>query len=315
MQDLKEIQRTSIISIFPLALLSFVLGYFLSGRFLKPIENLQLSISKLGKADLGKTIQVKNDDEVGKLIESFNGMSKRLKQAFDAQDNFVQDAQHELKTPLTIIHTNLDTALDDKTASNQELREAISNSLGAIKQMRALTNNLLDLTLPSEESQSTINLGNLVEGQINMLRTYADSMKVNLVFSHPEKELSIIANELAIQRAVFNIIENAIKYSANEENPKVKVQVISEQDKAIIKIIDNGPGIPLEQQQKIFERFYRLDKSRNKKSGGFGLGLAIAKKFIAENSGEILLQSEPGNTEFNLSFRAVREKKQKHIGK
>lgn len=315
MQDLREIQRTSIISIFPLALLSFIIGYFLSGRFLKPIENLQLSISKLGKADLGKTIQVKNDDEVGKLIESFNGMSKRLKQAFDAQDNFVQDAQHELKTPLTIIHTNLDTALDDKTASNQELREAISNSLGAIKQMRALTNNLLDLTLPSEESQSTINLGNLVEGQINMLRTYADSMKVNLVFSHPEKELSIIANELAIQRAVFNIIENAIKYSANEENGKVKVQVISEQDKAIIKIIDNGPGIPLEQQQKIFERFYRLDKSRNKKSGGFGLGLAIAKKFIEDNSGEILLQSEPGNTEFNLSFRAVREKKQKHIGK
>ncbi|MBP9758906.1 HAMP domain-containing histidine kinase [Candidatus Dojkabacteria bacterium] len=309
LEDLNEIQRASIFSIFPIALLSFILGYILSGRFLKPISNLQYEIMQIQREDLGKTIPVENDDEVGRLITSFNDLSSRLKHAFDTQDSFVQDAQHELKTPLTIIQTNLDTVLDDENASKAELKEAIANSLEAIKLMRDLTNNLLDLTLPAESYKAEVDISEIITNQVDILKSYAQNLNVGLTYPEPKQQILIKANKIALERALFNIIENAIKYCSKVKNPLVEICVEKNKNEILIKIKDNGIGISKENQEKIFERFFRVDKSRSKKTGGFGLGLAIAKKFIEDNSGSIHLESNPGNTEFTILFKTKRKVK------
>lgn len=300
LNDLREIQRMSILSIFPIAVLSFILGYILSGRFLNPINYLEKEISLIKREDLGKTIKVTSDDEVGRLISSFNDLSVRLKNSFDAQDRFVQDAQHELKTPMTIIQTNLDTALDDQTATREELRDSIANSLAGIKSLRGLVNDLLELTLPAEKIKEEINLNNLVQSITNQLEVYAQNLDVKLDIHLNKEELKLQGNRLTLERAIYNIIENAIKYSA--EAALVKVKTYKDGKNIYITIQDNGKGIPAEHQEKIFDRFYRVDKSRSRKSGGFGLGLSIAKKFIEDNNGKIEFQSEPGKTIFKIIF-------------
>ncbi len=302
LNDLKEIQRLSIISIFPIALLSFVLGYLLSGRFLKPISNLEKEISVIKREDLGRTIKIKSDDEVGRLIASFNELSLRLKASFDSQDRFVQDAQHELKTPMTIIQTNLDTALVDETATKEELRDSISNSLKGIKSLKKLVNDLLDLTLPAEKVKEDIDINSLIKNIVNQLEVYAQNLGVELKMQGIGEATNINGNKIALERAIYNIIENAIKYSAESKSAQVNTRITKEGKNIIIKIEDNGPGISKDHQHKIFDRFYRVDKSRSRKSGGFGLGLSIAKKFIEDNGGEIKLQSTKGKTVFTVAF-------------
>ena len=151
LKDLETFQEISLIALIPLALFSFGIGYAISGSFLEPLKELKNEIDESKSESLGKQIKVKTDDEIGELIKSYNEMSLRLQKAFECQKQFVQDASHELRTPLTIMQTNMDIALEDKNASKEELRIAIEKSLEAAKNMTKLSENLLTLTMPSND--------------------------------------------------------------------------------------------------------------------------------------------------------------------
>ena len=157
LNDLRKVQLMSLYSLLPLAVVSFGIGYYVSGQFLSPISRLKANIEKLQTKDLGVAISSDDDDEVGALIASFNDLSSRLQEAFHSQEQFVQNASHELRTPLTIIQTNLDTALDDPQISQEQLKTAVSQALVGVNQLKQLVNYLLQLTSLPQQNMQQIN--------------------------------------------------------------------------------------------------------------------------------------------------------------
>lgn len=328
--DLRHIRRVSIFALAPLALASFGVGYYVSGQFLSPLNLLNKKISLLKKGNLGERLEKVSDDEIGELVDSYNSMSIRLKKAFESQEQFVQDASHELKTPLAIVYTNLDTIIDDKSATKKELRKSIKNALQAIKSMNLLLESLLTLASPDDYEFQKINLVDLVIDQISALSEYADqngvavrmisvddfdkNSKLKLSKNDSEQkqltadQVFILGDEFWLGRAIYNILENAIKYGADGGGEKSKVRsiakvditvghkIISGKNYAKVDIVDYGPGIPESHAERIFDRFYRVDKSRSKLTGGFGLGLAIAKKVVEAHGGRIALDCSDTTT-------------------
>ena len=311
--DLAQIRAISIYALIPIALLSFALGYILSGRFLDPIHKLKNNIDKLTRTDLGKKIPVEIEDEVGGLIMSFNELSERLKNSFEVQERFVQDASHEIKTPLTIIQTNLDTVVDDPNATKDELNDSIANALKGVKELRKLTDYLLDLTVNQEVTLKETDLGKFVDEQIGSISQLAKSSDLNIetnIKDEKSKGILIEADDMFLGRAVFNLLENAIKYkdvSLKKGESFVSIDIKKDLKNAFLTIKDNGVGIPEAHQKKIFDRFFRVDKSRNKKTGGFGLGLAISKKIIEDHNGKIDVVSTKNNTVFTITLPLLKK--------
>jgi signal transduction histidine kinase len=303
LNDLQTFREISLISLIPLALLSFGVGYIISGSFLHPLKELKREIDAAKSDSLGNQIIIKTDDEIGELIKSYNEMSLRLQKSFESQKLFVQDASHELRTPLTIMKTNVDVALEDPKATNEKLRSSMVKVLAAIDNMTMLSDNLLALTVPHNDYSEEVELNKILKEQVNLLSGYSKVNGVNLIAHLEENKTYKKSNSLNLSRAFFNIIENAIKYSKDVIKPEVMVSTKNIKDMFIVTIEDNGKGVPKSEQQNIFERFYRVDKSRSKNTGGFGLGLPISKKIIEENNGTIELTSKPGKTIFTIKLK------------
>lgn len=288
LNDLKEFREKSLISLIPITILSFLAGYYISGRFLSPINHLATRMNKIQTDELGKTIPKNSNDEVGALIDSFNLMSKRLKKSFDLQQRLVQDASHEIKTPLTVIKTSLDTVIDDKDSTKEELRESMQTALNGVKRLKDLTNDLMTLTTPFKVEEKS-NVIKIVKDQVKELKGYAERNNVLIHFKTEVDTHDILINKMQIARAIYNIIHNAVKYSSQSvKKPEVNVEIIkSKKDKSKVEILisDNGKGVPEDIKDKIFERFYRGSKSCE----GSGLGLSIAKDIIEFHGGEIKL--------------------------
>lgn len=298
LNDLKNIQTLSLISVIPITILSFIIGYYISGVFLKPIDDLRLKIERLKIERLGEKLEKVSDDEVGKLIDSFNDMSVRLKSAFESQTRFIQDASHELKTPLAIIQLNLDTILDDKSASKDDLKSAITNSLNGIKRINTLTEDLLELSITNSFRREEVSLKKLILEQIDILKPEAKRKNVKLVFNKDDNnDIKYLVNEHKFGRAIFNLIENGIKFS-KENDGEVNINLELLDKSIVIEVIDNGKGFDVNEKDKIFDRFYQIDKSRSNK--GFGLGLSIVKKIVEEHSGTISISREDNLTKFKI---------------
>lgn len=301
-QDLQRVQVVSVLSLIPISLFSLLFGYFVAGSFLSPLNKLNHKLDQLS----GDTLSEKFDyhgsnDEIGQLINSFNKMSQRLNVEFSKQVEFVQDAAHELKTPLAVIHSNTEViAAGLPSEKSTALEKSIENVSVGIGRLNDLIDDLLVLTEPSGKFEK-LDLGSVVREVFEDIQPLAEEADIKFELSVPKEKLMGDIQPFDFTRALRNIVENAIKYSQiDNKGPKVSVAVYQENEKIVISVVDNGPGIPLSLQQRIFERFYRVDKSRQSRSGGSGLGLAIAQKIMNEHGGKIELESEPGRTEFRL---------------
>jgi signal transduction histidine kinase len=292
LNDLQNFQELSFLSIIPITLISFLIGYLASAKFLQPISNLSNKIKVINSDKLGEIIQIQSKDEIGELIQSFNQMSEKLKKSFDIQQKFVQDAAHELKTPLTIIQTSIETSLQDSQVTKPELIEVMEDSLSGVKRLSKLTNDLLDLTRPFEMIDE-INILEIIKNQVEMLEQYAqnNSTKVSIINPENMKIKNIKGNSMQLSRAFYNIIQNAIKYSKHNLESYLKIEIVQDKESLRIRFEDNGLGIKQEEGQKIFNRFYRIIKSED----GNGLGLSIAKEIVTSHGGRIeLIPSEVG---------------------
>ncbi len=302
-EDLRKVRLISTLSFVPLVFFSFFGGYLISCRMLNPIQKINKAAKQISAKNLNLTIRHHDvGDEISELINNFNSMILRLSESFALQRGFIENASHELKTPLAIIQTNLEAALMEED-SLEEIRENLQSSLESTEFMNVLIEDLLILSLLQRDIEfDNTNIQELVEQSIKNLQILTKEKGINIKFKNDlDSTVYIQASETLLQRAIMNILENAIKYS--HKNGKVEVTLKASEYAIQISMKDWGIGIPKEKQRNIFDRFYRVDKSRSRQTGGTGLGLSISKKIIQMHKGWIKVNSiEEVGSEFIIEI-------------
>ncbi|MCT7624325.1 sensor histidine kinase [Aliarcobacter butzleri] len=291
--------------ILPIILIFAVIGgNFVIYKSFLPIENILLELKQINANDLSARLKTtKSKDEINQLINEINSLLSRLENSFERMSQFSSDASHELKTPLTIIKGEIEVTLRKDRTIN-EYKEALKTSLEEISGIEQTINDLLFLAKNEQElivdKQEEFYLDELADESINELKNFAKLHKIKIsLIVEDSLEMKGFASLLKI--AIKNILKNAIQFSY--ENKEVIVKIFKENDLLNISIEDFGIGIPTNEQEKIYEKFYRTDKSRNKNSGGTGLGMSIMKKIVDIHKGKIsLISQENIGTKITLSF-------------
>jgi len=304
MKDLENIREISIYMVIPMVLLSFGGGYLLAFIMLRPLDMLNREIKKKEADNLNEQIQYQDKgDEISELISSFNRMSERLSKAFQSQKHFVENASHEIKTPLSLIQANIDTILEDSKITKKKTKELLNNSKKHIAMLDDLTEDLLLLSSMKSSINGKVELMDTIQVLkeiFNTLEGMAKQKGISLILKNEEKKVQIKGNRILITRALNNIVENAIKYSGGS---KILVNVRKTNKMVKIDIEDNGKGIPKSERDNVFERFYRIDKGRSRKEGGSGLGLAIAREVVENYGGRLTLDTKNSKgSKFVITF-------------
>src|SRR4030043_2441296 len=297
----------------PLALMVAILGgQFLAHKALKPVDNITQTARMITSKNLNQRIKPpKVKDEISRLIETFNEMISRLDQSFQQTKQFSSDASHELKTPLTILKGEVEVMLR-KERTPQEYQQTLKSNLEEINRMSQIVEDLLILSKAdtgdirlNKEDISLAEILNEVVAQMDML---AKSKRLHLSTSNHHQDIHIFGDALRIRELFINLIENGIKYT--EEGGSIHITLKQENERLIknqsdraeeekggfakIIVSDTGIGIAREDQERIFNRFFRVDKSRSREEGGSGLGLSICKWIVEAHQGEIKVESELG---------------------
>lgn len=286
-------------------IISIILGsllmYVISGIALKQVRLLAHKIADIDKNELSFRItDFSAGDELNTLADSFNMMLTRLEIAFARESRFAADAAHELKTPLTVIKTNLDVLYLDENPTTEDCLESLEVVKKQTNRMIALVDALLAMSTASFcEIENHVDVDAMLE---EITTEFEPQMREKYIqLSMDVEACSIRANYVMLKHALSNIIDNAIKY--NYQNGKIRIKVYQEEKNCVIYISDTGMGISEEHARYIFEPFYRVDKSRSRAIGGSGLGLAIAYNIILKHQGTIEYSAaEPKGSIFKMSL-------------
>jgi heavy metal sensor kinase len=270
-------------------------GYLIAHRSLSPMSQIAARARQITAESLGGRLPVPNPhDELGQLATAFNTTLARLENSFTELRRFTADASHELRTPLTALRAVGEAALRPGAGDTNTLREALSSMLEETRRLSDLVDTLLLLAradtgraLPSLEE---VELEALVREVRDTVLVLAEE-KRQLIEIEAE-EVFVWADREPLRLALLNLVDNAIRYSS--EGLSILLRVRRYEKNIVVEVVDQGPGIAPEHQQKIFERFYRIDKARSRKSGGAGLGLSITRWAIERQGGHIALESELG---------------------
>jgi signal transduction histidine kinase len=279
-----ELQKEYII--FLLITVSLILAgaYLLIRRILQPIRWLRNGVNEVAKGNFDQPIPIRKNDELGELSQSFNTMSSRIKEMINARDQLLLDVSHELRSPLTRIKVSLELMDKDST------RGSIADDIHEIETM--ITEILESERINSKHGKLEKRNIDLISLITNLVQDYRDSYPGIVLKSNPD-QLIFEADEERLRTAFKNIIDNALKYSTETSNP-VEINV-QQKDKFIyITFKDTGIGIDNKHLPYIFEPFYRVDSSRSKKTGGYGLGMSLCKKIIESHGGTITIESKSG---------------------
>ena len=285
-----------------LALLGGVATYFISGRALKPLADFSNKIEEVEAQNMSNFRLEENEvKELNQLSTSYNKMLERLSSAFEVQRQFTANAAHELRTPLAVMQAELDlyNSIDHPT-NDESAKETIKMVTEQNERLSKMVKTLLDMSeLQTVSRDDKILLDALVEEVLADLEPLAKEKNIKLV--DESKEVTMQGSDILIYRLVYNLVENAIKY--NKQNGTVTVKV-SELNKHIyLSVTDTGNGIPQELRERVFEPFFRLDKSRSRALGGVGLGLALVHEIVKVHDGSITIKDNPeGGTIFEIIF-------------
>ena len=286
--------------------ISVAAGWFLAARALKPFEEITRTAEKINYENLNTQIYTeRKEKEIQRLVQSFNAMVKRLDMSFRQMRKFNADAAHELRTPLAILQTETEVALQSPNLPD-EIRAVLASNLEEIDRLGRIVSDLLTLAEAEAGRQvlvkESIDLKALLEDLVDQLRVLASESGV-LIRLNCERELRINADKLWIRRAVVNLLENAIKYSSDGGTIEVSAGIGNSAVQLAIR--DHGIGILPHDLPHIFDRLYRADPARSRDSGGVGLGLAIVKWIVEAHNGTIRVESEAERGAlFEISFPA-----------
>ena len=270
-------------------------GWFMARKSLRPVNDITTTARLITAKNLDKKIEVANpNDEVGMLAETINDMISRLNNSFGQMNQFSSDVSHELRTPLTILRGEMEVALRSQRSA-EEYREVITSGLEEVERMSLMVEELLLLS-KAEHGElrlniSTVLLHSLLEISFDNAMALARGRGVDITI-HGKEEVSVQGDKMRLARVLLNLVDNAVKYTP--KGGRVILSLAKKGDEAYVSIRDTGIGISKEDQEKIFERFYRVDKSRSREIGGTGLGLAICKRIIEAHGGRISVDSEIG---------------------
>ena len=280
-------------------------GYFIAGRLLKPLREMAALIRRLPASPLRQRLPVANPrDELGQLAASCNEILRQLEASFVELDRLTADVSHELRTPLTAMRAVGEVALRDRNPA--VLHDALGSMLEEISRMNQLIERLLLLTR-SEDSEMPLQMEAGLVRQVlaevsEALSLVAAEKQQQLATECPDHLLAVFDPAL-LRLALLNLAQNAIRYSP--AGKPINLRACAGPDGVVVEVADQGPGIAKEHQQKIFERFYRVDKARSRAEGGVGLGLAIVKWAVERMGGRVELDSEPGRgSVFRIRLRA-----------
>ena len=303
----QEIQETkedfllrSVIATTIIILLSSVCTYFLTKKTLTPLQKLTSEVSQIQAQNLSTQLAVPNSkDEIAQLTSSFNEMLARLDNAFSTQKQFSANAAHELRTPLAVLQTNLEVFEKKQEPEMVEYRQLFTMIKEQTARLSQLVGTLLDMTnLKSVPRTDQVTLEELVDEVFCDLDPVAEKAGISIHFddsSSQDSHTDVTGSYVLLYRSVYNLVENAIKY--NRPNGSVTVSVKEKNGQAMILVKDTGIGISPENQKKIFDPFFRVDKSRSRAMGGAGLGLALVDSIAREHGGsvKVLESNEKGS--------------------
>ncbi|WP_459929032.1 sensor histidine kinase [Desulfosporosinus burensis] len=282
--------------------LATVLSMLVSRKMIRPLEKMEETARRIAEGEFGRQIEVTSDDEVGRLARSFNRMSSQLSEKIEAieridrlRQELLSDVSHELRTPLTVIQGFSEAVLDGLVKSKEQEQLYLNNIIDESQRLRRLVDELLDLkgmeaTKTFDEMEYVI-MNKLVQITVERLKHMANSKEINLTLIAPEQTIIVRGNIDRLKQVLTNLLDNAINHS--EVGGEVSVTLGMKNRHAFIAVKNAGLGIPREELSNIWERFYKVDKSRSRRGTGTGLGLSIVKKIIEMHDGKVSVESEP----------------------
>ena len=297
-----DYKRNSLIITVLLALLGGVVTYFISGHALRPIKEFSDKIEEVQAQNLSDSrIEENNVKELNKLGISYNNMLERLSNAFEIQRQFTANAAHELRTPLALMQVQLDLYNSASHPGNDaDTLQTIKMVTEQNDKLNRMVKTLLDMSeLQSVGRDDKIILDALVEEVLADLEPLAVEKNIKLIGKC--EDATMIGSDILIYRLVYNLVENAIKY--NHPLGQVTVTAYQRNKRVYLSVEDTGSGIPKELRERVFEPFFRVDKSRSRELGGVGLGLALVREIVRVHDGSICIKSgKTGGTIFEVTF-------------
>ena len=298
----EDYKRNSLIISALLALLGGVAAYFISGHALKPIREFSDKIEEVQAQNLADSgIEESKIKELNQLSVSYNKMLERLSDAFEIQRQFTASAAHELRTPLSLMQVQLDLYHSTQhPGSDADTVQMIKMLTEQNDRLGKMVKTLLDMSeLQTVGRDEKIILNDLVDEVLEDLEPLAQEKNIKLIGKY--KNITMIGSDILIYRLVYNLVENAIKY--NHSDGQVTVNAYKKQKHIYLSVEDTGSGIPKELRERVFEPFFRVDKSRSRELGGVGLGLALVHEIVRVHDGSISIKSNPaGGTIFEVIF-------------
>ena len=297
-----DYKRNSLIITVLLALLGGVVTYFISGHALRPIKEFSDKIEEVQAQNLSDSrIEENNVKELNQLGISFNKMLERLSDAFEIQRQFTANAAHELRTPLALMQVQLDLYNSASHPGNDaDTLQTIKMVTEQNDKLNRMVKTLLDMSeLQSVGRDDKIILDAIVEEVLADLEPLA--VEKNIKLNGKCEDATMIGSDILIYRLVYNLVENAIKY--NHPLGQVTVTAYQRNKHVYLSVEDTGSGIPKELRERVFEPFFRVDKSRSRELGGVGLGLALVREIVRVHDGSICIKSgKTGGTIFEVTF-------------
>lgn len=297
-----DYKRNSLIITVLLALLGGVVTYFISGHALRPIREFSDKIEEVQAQNLSDSrIEENNVKELNQLGISYNKMLERLSEAFEIQRQFTANAAHELRTPLALMQVQLDLYNSASHPGNDaDTLQTIKMVTEQNDKLNRMVKTLLDMSeLQTVGRDDKIILDAIVEEVLADLEPLAVEKNIKLIGKC--EDATMIGSDILIYRLVYNLVENAIKY--NHPLGQVTVTAYQRNKHVYLSVEDTGSGIPKELRERVFEPFFRVDKSRSRELGGVGLGLAFVREIVRVHEGSICIKSgKTGGTIFEVTF-------------
>ena len=306
-EQLGQIMRIILYVLPVLILLAVLLGYFLAGRMLDPLRRMEEEASKITSGtDLHRRLDIDSNDEIGRLARVFNRMFEQLETSFAKEQQFTSDASHELRTPMSVIMAQCEYTMS-KDRSPEEYKEAMDVIYRQSDRMKNMINDMLAYTRVDQRAEQytleEVDLSKITEETALQMQQVAK--KGIRMITDIDADLHVRGNAMLLSRLLQNLLSNAYQYGKEGGHIilTLKERYGADEDKglAVLTVADNGIGISREDQEKIFDRFYRADSSRT--TQGTGLGLSMVKKIADLHEAEVVLNSNPDKgTEFVITF-------------
>lgn len=284
--------------------IAIILVYIFSIRFTRPLKQINSAAKIIAGGEFTNRLVVKSDDEIGQLAKSFNQMVEDLQKLEEMRRGFIANVSHELRTPMTSIRGFVEGILDG-TIPPEKHEYYLTIVRDETNRLNRLVNDLLDLA-KREAGELTlnirpININELIRICVIKQETLITSKDIDIEANFESEDMLVLGDSDCIERVIINLLHNAVKFS--NQGGKIILETVKNKDKVFVSIQDNGIGIEESEQKRIWDRFYKTDKSRGKDKTGTGLGLAIVKSIINEHKQDIWVDSTPGmGTKFTFTL-------------